>query len=190
MHLLNCVVKFTNKDSDSGSKCDKDASKSEYISVARRLTSDMYPSIISNYYFKPSYKCPYYYITNHDSEITEVEINDVLSDIMYHCGYGTDLEGNVVKNELEIRCGSTKRFVPTVAYVDYLKMPSPISMNYEDLDSEDDNTQVLEFPEYVCYEIQNELVKLVLENIADPRLQTNIPINQTVMETSINNSKN
>jgi hypothetical protein len=39
---------------------------------------------------------------------------------------------------------------------------------------------MLEFPDYVCYEIINELVKLLLENASDPRLQTNIPVNQSI----------
>ena len=44
----------------------------------------------------------------------------------------------------------------------------------------EDNTQVLEFPDYVCYEIINIYVRLFLENASDPRLRTNIPINQTI----------
>jgi hypothetical protein len=43
-----------------------------------------------------------------------------------------------------------------------------------------DNSQVLEFPDYVCYEIINITVRLLLENASDPRLQTNVPINQTI----------
>jgi hypothetical protein len=43
-----------------------------------------------------------------------------------------------------------------------------------------DNSQVLEFPDYVCYEIINITVRLLLENAGDPRLQTNVPINQTI----------
>ena len=39
----------------------------------------------------------------------------------------------------------------------------------------------MEFPDYVCYEIINEFVKLLLENTSDPRLQTNVPINQTIL---------
>jgi hypothetical protein len=38
----------------------------------------------------------------------------------------------------------------------------------------------MEFPDYVCQEIINELVTLMMENSSDPRLQTNIPINQTI----------
>lgn len=49
-----------------------------------------------------------------------------------------------------------------------------------------DTTKEMEFPEYVCYEIINEFVKLLLENTSDPRLQTNIPINQTIIPPSSN----
>jgi len=38
----------------------------------------------------------------------------------------------------------------------------------------------MEFPDYVCQEIINELVNLVMENTADPRLQTHIPVNQSI----------
>jgi hypothetical protein len=53
-------------------------------------------------------------------------------------------------------------------------------MDQDDLIKEEDGTQVLEFPDYVCYEIINIYVRLLLENAGDPRLQTNIPINQTI----------
>lgn len=55
-----------------------------------------------------------------------------------------------------------------------------VSMDQDDLIKEEDKTQVLEFPDYVCYEIINIYVRLLLENAGDPRLQTNIPINQTI----------
>lgn len=55
-----------------------------------------------------------------------------------------------------------------------------VSMDQDDLIKEEDGTQVLEFPDYVCYEIINIYVRLLLENAGDPRLQTNIPINQTI----------
>jgi hypothetical protein len=43
-----------------------------------------------------------------------------------------------------------------------------------------DTSQVLEFPDYVCFEIVNEFVKLLMENASDPRLQSNLAINQTI----------
>lgn len=52
----------------------------------------------------------------------------------------------------------------------------------------------MEFPDYVCHQIINELVKLVMENSSDPRLQTNIPVNQTIaspaqLQSQQNNKK-
>lgn len=55
-----------------------------------------------------------------------------------------------------------------------------VSMTQEQVLAINDNTQKLEFPDYVCYEIINIYVKLLLENASDPRLQTNLPINQTI----------
>ena len=43
-----------------------------------------------------------------------------------------------------------------------------------------DTSQIMEFPDYVCQEIINELVNIVMENTADPRLQTHIPISQSI----------
>lgn len=55
-----------------------------------------------------------------------------------------------------------------------------VSMTQDQVLDAIDNTQVLEFPDYICYEIINICVRLLLENASDPRLQTNIPINQTI----------
>lgn len=55
-----------------------------------------------------------------------------------------------------------------------------VSMTQEELLNPIDNTQFLEFPDYVCYEIINIVTRLLLENASDPRLQTNVPINQTI----------
>jgi hypothetical protein len=57
-----------------------------------------------------------------------------------------------------------------------------IRLTYDDLTSTEDHTRPLEFPDYVCFEIVNEFVKLLMENASDPRLQTNYAINQTVAD--------
>ena len=55
-----------------------------------------------------------------------------------------------------------------------------VSMTQDDVLLPEDNTQTLEFPDYVCYEIIHIVTRLLLENAGDPRLQTNVPINQTI----------
>jgi hypothetical protein len=62
--LLNCIAKF----SKSGeSNCKKTIPS--IITPCKRLTSDLYPGIMNNYYMKPSHKNPYYYIINPDMNI-------------------------------------------------------------------------------------------------------------------------
>jgi hypothetical protein len=180
--MLNCVVQF-NED-NSKSSCNNGSKSTS--SLARKLTSDLYPSIINNAYFKPSPKNPYYrVIKNHADDVA-----DVMSDILNgKTSIDLDKEVSNILNPcdkvdhdylLDLRCGNTERYKPIYVYIDYLKTPNIVMLTQEDLDNEQDNTSVMEFPDYICYEIINEFVKLLLENASDPRLQTNIPINQTI----------
>jgi hypothetical protein len=89
--------------------------------------------------------------------------------------------GNKSAVRMEIRYGKdASLFYPTTIYVDYLKSPQFIRLTQEQIDEVTDTSQLFEFPDYVCQEITNELTKLLLESSSDPRLQTNIPINQTI----------
>ena len=88
---------------------------------------------------------------------------------------------NVTKILLEIRFGKDSTlFEPEIAYVDYLKAPQFIRLTQAQIDKTADTSQILEFPDYICFEIVNIFTKLIMENASDPRLQTNIPINQTI----------
>ena len=137
--------------------------------VARKMTSDIAPSIINNAYFKPSYQNPYYSISIEQNLETEVD------KILDPC--------NLVENDkgvkLNLYVGKVK-YEPKSVFVTYLKTPKKIYLNEDDLYGTD-NTEQLEFSDYVCYEIINEFVKLLLENTADPRLSTNVPINQSII---------
>lgn len=70
MHLLNCIVKFDKNPINQKNSCNTNNSISF---AARKLTSDIYPSIINNAYFKPSYKTPYYSIATMTSEAITLE---------------------------------------------------------------------------------------------------------------------
>jgi hypothetical protein len=158
LHILNCIVTFNNvaDDNEAKKKCNKDdyeANKTKSV-LARRLTADQYPTIVINAYLKPTHKRPYFFINQGP---------------------------NSTKSVLEIRVGDERtKKTPTSAYIDYLKTPKVINLTDDDLENDDDLTAELEFPEYACFEIINEFVKLLLENASDPRLQTNIPINQSI----------
>ena len=81
---------------------------------------------------------------------------------------------------LEIRSGDASKYAPKEAYIDYLRRPEEIVLTQDHLDEVEDNSPELEFRFDVSLEIIKEIVKLILENSSDPRLQTNIPVNQTV----------
>ena len=65
-------------------------------------------------------------------------------------------------------------------YVDYLRAPQYLSIEQEQLDDIVDNTQVIEFPDYVIYEIINEIVNIVMENGSNPRVQTHAAVSQSI----------
>lgn len=60
LHTLNCICVY--KVQGGNYKCYDDG---KYVRFgAKRLTADMWGQIINNFYMKPSYKRPYYYIHN------------------------------------------------------------------------------------------------------------------------------
>lgn len=161
MHILNCICKFEN----TSSKCNTE--KQHEAIPASKLDTASWPHTIENYYMKPSRKRPYYYIIN---------IQDPSENDEYFKG---GRYGNSQVPVIQIKSGKDK---PSAVYVDYLRAPKYIDLTIEDLDDIDDNTPQLEFPDYVTYEIINELVTLILENHKDPRVQTQPAISQSVMQ--------
>ena len=94
---------------------------------------------------------------------------------------GVNRYGNPSQVRLEIRYGKDSSvFQLTDIFVDYIKTPQKIRLTQDQIEMVEDTSQVMEFPDYVCQEIINELAKLLLENAGDPRLQTNLAVNQTI----------
>ena len=89
--------------------------------------------------------------------------------------------GNTSTVRMEIRYGTDDRlFRLKKVYIDYIKAPQNIRLTQEQLDVTEDTSQMLEFPDYVCQEIINELVHIVMENITDQRLQTHPVVSQSI----------
>ena len=191
MHLLNCIVEY--KVGVSNFKC---YNKGDMVYfAARKLTPDMYTQVLNNAYMRPMYKRPYYYLTNintannivtnpsMDTAILDAnkENNETPSALVDSNNVPGDRLANPSIVRLELRYGTDDGvFVPNNIYVDYLKSPMYIRLTQEQINSTLDYSQVLEFPDYVCFEIANIFVRLLMENVGDPRLQTNMPINNTI----------
>ena len=207
LHMLNCVCIFTvNEQKDCWDAGDL------WNCGATRLTSDMWPLVINNFYMRPSYRRPYYFIHNVNTSVELPTNSYVPNDGL---GTGTDAPsrdynyqdnpnlsrsikigekseslveknigrrfGNASTVRCEIRYGKDNSvFELQSIHIDYLKSPQHLRLTQTQLDSTRDTSQMMEFPDYVCQEIINGLVKLVMENSSDPRLQTNIPVNQTI----------
>ena len=204
-HLLNCICSYKRT---GPNKCNQTGSV-QYS--AKRLTSDMWSQVQRNYYNRPTYKRPYYFIhnrntnsdlptDNYSSELYKPIIDENNEQVGQELVRGlsktitiggekkslvtkeaTNRYGNVQPVRVEIRYGSMPANLELdTIYVDYLKTPQHVELTQDQLDLVEDTSQLLEYPDYACYEIVGELVKLFMENASDPRLQTNIPINQTI----------
>lgn len=89
---------------------------------------------------------------------------------------------NSSRVKVEIRCGRDKSniFSLSAVQIDYVKAPQFIRLTQEQLDSDEDISQVMEFPDYVNQEIVNELVNLVMRKTNDPALQAHIQMTQSI----------
>lgn len=232
-HLLNCECFYK---VNSPFKC---YNKNDiFRAQATRLTADAWSEVVDNFYFKPTYRRPYFYIhnvntstevpTNPISSITDeddrtientgtdktvkqesieiatnkskdhntfklveegvdpfrtIDINGYgLEDSEQYALRNTQIRyGNPSKVLMEIRYGQdTSTFELVKVMVDYIKTPQHIRLTQDQLDVTLDKSQTLEFPDYVCQEIINELVHVIMENIMDQRIQTHPIVTQSI----------
>ena len=260
LHLLNCVCVYrVNKRFNC-------YNAGTYWEVgATRLTADLAPVILNNFYMRPKYNKPYYYINNNNIDTgtwdeeqsltptnpinlvnKEGESNNSIASVLNNNGTdrmegtGGPMEaeidktnsqpnkiniaqadrtskdtdafidiknqilprfrkerdgllddtversagnryGNASKVRLEIRYGKDNSVFQLVAIkIDYIKAPQHIRLTQEQIDLTEDTSQILEFPDYVCQEIINELTHIIMENGTDPRLQTHPVVSQSI----------
>lgn len=193
LHLLTCSIGFEKVgDSPTDNQCKNEDEDGTFVMYpARRLTVDQFQTVQRNKYFNPMYKRPYYLLNkSNDSNKDFPKANEILAptnskmDNLIMSLNGTDrIKGGRHSNPspvlMEIRCGKTDLYYPRIAHIDYIKSPMRVILSEAELDGVD-RSQVLEFPDYICYEIINDIVKLVLENSSDPRLNTNPVVNQSI----------
>lgn len=249
LHLLNCIClyrvkKRINCPYNVGDIVRKGATK---------CNADTWPLIIDNLYLRPTYKRPYYYINNLNTQnenptnplkadngtgtsikytgvdvptkqweetgpkfvdnkkdaldkvnttyrdndstgnktATSIPVNRKLSIKIPSAEANSDDDlnvktaghryGNSSNVRLEIRYGQDSSVFELIGIaIDYIKAPQFIRLTQEQLDLTEDTSQTLEFPDYICQEIINELVKILMENASDPRIQTNPAVSQSI----------
>lgn len=82
---------------------------------------------------------------------------------------------------MQIKYGDDPMWKLTEVRVDYLRAPYYYTLTQDQLDDISDKSMIIEFPDYVIYEIINTLVKIVMENGSNPRIQTHMGVNQSVL---------
>lgn len=88
---------------------------------------------------------------------------------------------NASQVRCEIRYGKDSTIFELVeVIVDYIKSPQHVRLTQEQVDLTEDTSQIMEFPDYVCQEIINELVHIVMEYNGDSRLQTHPVVSQSI----------
>ncbi|MCK5788266.1 MAG: hypothetical protein KAH32_04680 [Chlamydiia bacterium] len=89
---------------------------------------------------------------------------------------------DIIGDDLEIVTGSGTTYEINKVTIEYLKNPAKIEMKAEDLLSLEDNTEELEFSDYVITEILNQTLVFVLEQAGDPRVSVHPAVNQSIQE--------
>lgn len=169
VHILNCTCVF-DKERD---KCNKD--NRTVVQGANKLDTNQASHVLSNYYMQPSIKQPYYYII-YTSDPTNQSLN-IPANSNKQAG---QRYGNSNQPVMQILCGNDPSITLKQVQIAYLTAPQYITLSQSDLDNPIDSTAEIEFQDYVINEIIKELVKMVLENGSDARIQTFIPVNQSV----------
>lgn len=181
LHILNCICEF--EDLKPSGRCPSDSTG--FFQGANKLNTNQWSHVINNYYLRPSIKQPYYYIVNINEPAPGTNGNRASDDLKKATATNqssrTDYRyGNPVLPIMQIKCGDDPRYKLKAVYVDYLRAPIYYALDQDQLDAIVDTTQVIEFPDYVTYEVINRIVRLILENGKDPRMQTHTPVNTSI----------
>jgi len=98
---------------------------------------------------------------------------------------------DIIGDNLQILTGDVPedKFSVESVTIEYLKNPKELKLTEEQLLIEKDTSEKMEFPEYVCIEIVNTLVVMIMEQGGDPRLNSQMGINQTIASPIQNNNK-
>ena len=92
----------------------------------------------------------------------------------------------VIGNIIKIKVGdiNPKSVEISNIVVEYLMQPTYVDLTEDQIEADEDTSQVLEFPKDVGEEIVKVALKLILERGSNPRLQSNVAVNQAISDGS------
>lgn len=178
MHMLNCICTFTQ------TKENKCGNSKTITKGANKMDTTQWSHVIENYYMKPSVKQPYYYIMNISDPKLDASLSHKDEDKDQSASQTSNQYkryGNSTMPTMQIKYGDDPNYKLTEVRIDYLRAPYYYTLTQDQLDDIQDQSMIIEFPDYVVYEIINTLVKLILENGGNPRIQTHMGVNQSIV---------
>jgi hypothetical protein len=142
---------------------------------AKRLTFDMYDFIQNNTYMRPHPNRPYYQVLDH----------------VKNSGYwqaGSTSEEYQNQPTFKIFLGKQPPNLDLKQILIYtLKLPEKLTLYDDDIFTFDvDNSQVVEFPDYLKNEFVRRITMYMLEKSSNPRIQTQPQINQDIPPVPLN----
>ena len=176
MHMLNCICTFTQ------TKENKCGNSKTITKGANKMDTTQWSHVIENYYMKPSVKQPYYYIMNIQTDPLwgKTSYTDEDKDLNAVSTSRYQRYGNSIVPTMQIKYGEDPKYKLTEVRIDYLRAPYYYTLTQDQLDDWTDNSMIIEFPDYVVYEIINTLVKMILENGSNPRMQSHVAANTSI----------
>lgn len=167
-HILNCVCTY------KVAKTYRCYNEGDIFDIgAKKITADQWNQVVSNFWNKPTYRRPYYYIHYGANELKNRRNSE---------REAQDRTGSPQDLYCEIRIGTDKTTVFNLVQVtiDYLRVPMFYRLTQSQIDQVEDTSQTMEFPDYVCWEIINELVHIIMENVSEQRIQTHPVVSQSI----------
>jgi hypothetical protein len=101
--------------------------------------------------------------------------NPDIAQSVYLTTVRTNLISGANNAEIEILTGNHPKFSIEKIEISYIRVPKVIQLTYTEYNdqtlagSSTDTSATLEFPNYICQEILNEMMILIFENASDPR---------------------
>lgn len=89
--------------------------------------------------------------------------------------------GNASPVRIEIRYGKDYSVFELIGIqVDYIKAPQHLRLTQEQMDLTEDVSQIMEYPDFVCQEIINELVTILMARTGDPAISVHAQTSQSI----------
>ena len=164
-HLIGCTIKYKRTAKPITSKrYEIYTIRTKIPYKVRRVTTDSLTMTLNNYYYRPKPNNPYFILNNE--------------------AYGS--ETKTVNPSVEIHIGKLPE-THTVEKVSmtYFINPKKVEMTEDDLYSVEDTTEKMEFSRYICYEIINILIGLIMINTGNPLVGAVQSFNKTIQPINI-----